>query len=716
MKKIKFPILLKVILAGILVSFVASGVSILVSYNNQIKIARQTYVDNIDNSIDYLNDYYSTADYVTNLSDIVDYVLNGTDSTDRGYEARKAAGEQYTLTGDHFHNDFAAFESYYRNENSFIYDNGSPSMSLPKAKFQGKYFTLLSALTSAKTTSNSVAVYAAFEKDNYLIFLGDSRQASLLTDESHPYYQIAGTDYLINDTDRITKDGEGYYGYYIFGKTTRLITIYMDEAQTQEVAKIFIEYDDSSVIAGVRAVIRTESIIIGITAIFIVLVYALLSYFLFVRNINKLSKISKDISYKLEKNSLKEPINIKVRSRDEMADLATSLNVLQTAVYNYSELVHKEAKEKERMNAELEVASKIQLEALPPFVYKDEKVTLRAYMKAAKEVGGDFYDYFYLDENRFVVLIADVSGKGIPASLFMMRSKAIIKNEILANDNLESAIYKANNILVNNNSENLFVTAFIGIIDLAKQEMRYINCGHEKPYVFSNKKVNKIEGTSNFVIGEVEDFNYKEESIKFKDDDTLFMFTDGLNESINKYKEEFGYTRIEELLSSNNDLSLEELFKVINEKHNEFIGKEQQFDDITMISIRKGDNKLNINYDQKDYKIIEDATEKFLATFSYLNEETKAHVGIVLDELLNNLISYEKREDLQINLDFEYINNKLKITITSNGVNYDPFRNHKVKNQPDDNPGGYGILLVKQFTKKQEYKYIDKHSIITLYL
>ena len=713
-KRFKFPILLKVILAGLLVSFVASGVAIIVSYNNQVSTAKRGMIDGIDHSLDELAYYYEVDDNKDaakeDLAEIKKHIKNY-------YDIRKSLG------GDKKIEDFASFEEYeeyYQKADNWIFPvQGEMGLSQEMLSFRVKFRELIGSLLDAKLSSGMIAAYAAYrDVDNRIVFLCDSRMNSRLL-ETVDYYQLPGSFYELKDADVVTtKDGSSYSEYYIYGKTTRLYTVYNDDAKTDELALFFIEYDQSLVVKESTKVLRTEILILGLTSGAIVLIYALLSYFLFVKNVNKLSKASKEISHKLATKTLNEPTEIKIRSHDEMTNLAMSLDALQQAVFDYVNIIEREASEKQRMNAELEVASRIQLESLPPFSFDDSNISLRSYIKAAKEVGGDFYDYFYIDESRFGVVIADVSGKGIPASLFMMKSKDLLKSEILSSDSLEEAIYKANNKLVSHNSENLFVTAFVGIIDLKKKQMVFVNCGHEKPYILSKGKVNKLDGTSNFVIGEIEDFIYKQEQVKFNDGDILFMFTDGLNESVNHKNEEFGYARIEEMLAANQDKQLGEIIKSINESLLAFTGKKEAFDDVTMIALSSQSPRLSLKYRKKDYSLITEATDLFNDKYSYLPTKFKSEVGVILDELLNNYISYEKREDLEISIDFEIKNEKMFIIITTNGNDYNPFVNHKdkyIKSQDEEiELGGFGIKIVKDLVDSYKYEYKDNHSIITL--
>ena len=390
---------------------------------------------------------------------------------------------------------------------------------------------------------------------------------------------------------------------------------------------------------------------------------------------------------------------------------------LEESIIKYVDVIQKETLEKERMNVELNVANNIKLSALPNKIYTDDNVSIRASIKSAKEVGGDFYDYFYLDKNRLVVVISDVSGKGIPAALFMMKSKELIKSAIHSNDNLVDAVTEVNKTLVWNDKESLFVTSFIGVIDFSKNIITYVNAGHEKPYIITNKGIIKLDGESNFVMGGEEDFVYKQESHKFNKGESLFLFTDGLNESINNNREEFSYTRIEETLEANKDQPSIKILNNMSKALEEFVGEEEQFDDVTMLVIKNNDHKLHMSYNKKEYEIIDDIVDTFNIDYSSLPTDTRSAAGVIIDEIINNLISYETREDLEIDLDFEASKKELNIIITCNGHDYNPFENHKekyLKEYKDDiEEGGLGVSIIKDLASKYGYKYENNRSILS---
>lgn len=721
MKRFKFPILLKVILAGLLVSFIASLTAIIVSYNNQVNTAKILLANHIDHTLDDISYYYEFDDSRDQtISDLVDIKTH----VQELYEERKLNGEEKKLSD---FNTFEEYEEYYKNADGWIFQReGEIGLSKDMLEFRIKYRELLNGLLDARLSSGGVAAYIAYLDDNgteinsddRFVFIGDSRMNKHQISTS-AFYHVPGTYYELKESDYTSGSLKSKYAQYnIYGRTTRYYDVYSEMFGEDVIATFFIEYDEKAAIASAKEFLNLEIIIMSITAGAIVIIYALLSYFMFVRNVNKLSKASEEISQKLSDKTLTTPFKVDIHSHDEMSNLAASLNALQQAVYDYTNIIEKEASERQKINAELEIASRIQLEALPSFNYDDQQISLRAYMKAAKEVGGDFYDYFYLDESHFVVLIADVSGKGIPASLFMMRCKAVLKSDITSIDNLEEAIYKSNNRLVSSNKENLFVTAFIGIIDTKKNEMTFINAGHEKPYILSNGKINKLDGESNFVIGEIEDFKYKQEKVKFSQGDKIVMFTDGLNESINGTNEEFGYQRIVDNLTRNQNKKLSEIISSINSDLQTFTSEEEAFDDVTIIALSLNELTLTLEYKEKNYTIITKAVDEFENKFSYLPTKVKSEVGIIIDELVNNLVSYDKKEDLTIGFKFEVNKDNLTIKIISDGEDYDPFTNHKDKYLAAENEeqqiGGFGIKIVKDLVDSYKYEYTNNHSIVTL--
>lgn len=715
-RRLYFPILLKVILLGIIVGATASGVSIAVSYANMISKAKDDLDVAATESLEYANGVFSgntqeVSQKITSFQYIKNYVYTRYSSYE---EVRQAEVKNYP--------SFSDYEQVFINYFGWYYPHGMIG-SPEYLAFLPEFTNISDTLTVVSLYSEQTAYYAIVDPDDdsKLIYLLDSRHSKLK--ESGKYYHTPGSHYDLSTKDKVSNTKVEYVKKYTLnGKQTKYIDIQVINNVTGEyetIGYLFVDLDFSRVYAEYQPILRNEIIILLISGLAVILLYAALSYFMFIKSINKLNKAAIDISNQLKKEKNIKPHDIKVRSHDEMKNLSESFNVMEHQLVDYVEIIKADAKEKEKINAELDIASRIQLEALPLAKFDDSNASIRAYIKPAKEVGGDFYDYFYLDENRLAIIISDVSGKGIPAALFMMRSKALIKTAIHTHDNLVDAISWVNSELYRNNKESLFVTSFVGVIDFKKNTISYVNAGHEKPYIVSKDKIIKLEGESNFIIGGVDEFKYKEEKHAFNKGDYIFLFTDGLNESINNNKEEFSYSRVEKTLDNTRGEPLEEIIKVMNEKLDEFVGKEEQFDDVTMLVVKTQQGELDLSYDKKDYSIITDVVDKFEQNFAYLPSSTKASVGIIIDELLNNQISYEKREDLKIDAHFKLAKDGLEIKVSSNGEDYNPFTNHKEKYYDEYHPelkeGGFGLSIIKDLAKSHKYEYKkNKGPTITL--
>ena len=709
--KAKFPIILKIGLLGFLVTGIVSGISLTVAYFNHKKMAETSLIESIDKTLLSVN--YDYSDNNPDYKQLIDGFIDVKDYIGRVYNDLEGY-EIHDKTVDDFAS-FEEYETYFKNANVWVYPPSVPISSLEFLQFRSNYRVLSSLVDEAKLTSGATAAYVCYKEvdgdDSRFIYLYDSRMFE--TEYKGGFYNLPSSHYSIKSSDHIIGGPEDkYYTYEINGTLTRFVPI---NSESITIGYFFIEYDLNSVKASSKAFLLEQLLFLSIVMVATVVVYMGIAYLFITRNLNKLTKITNNISSKLKNKQTITPTKLEFRSHDEVASLSESFNVMEEEIINYVDIIKQDAKENERRAAELEVASNIQLSALPNKKYEDSDLDLLAYIKPAKIVGGDFYDYFY-NKDEFISIIADVSGKGVPAALFMMKAKALIKSKILSGLSLVDALKEANNELCSNNIDSLFVTAFVSVINFKKNELRYVNAGHEKPYIISKNKVTKLDGTSNFVLGGVEDIEYSEEKTIFNKGDTLFLFTDGLNESINKNEEEFGYDRVVNILKESKGKTNEEIVNNMNSKLKEFVGRSEQFDDITLLAINyKDSDSLHLSYSKKDYSIIEEAVDAFNNHYSSIKADTKAHVGVVLDELLNNFISYEKRKDLTIDIDFFHKEKELKVVITTNGDDYNPFINHKEKKAHiDDSIGGYGVSLVKNFTKKQEYKYSNNQSIITL--
>ncbi|MCX4306587.1 MAG: PP2C family protein-serine/threonine phosphatase [Acetatifactor sp.] len=246
--------------------------------------------------------------------------------------------------------------------------------------------------------------------------------------------------------------------------------------------------------------------------------------------------------------------------------------------------------------AELNVAANIQQSMLPcifpAFPARDE-FSIYATMNPAKEVGGDFYDFFMVDEGHLAMVIADVSGKGVPAALFMVIGKTLIKDHTQPGRDLGKVFTEVNNLLCESNSEGLFITAFEGVLDLATGQFDFVNAGHEMPFISragGDFEAHRIR--PGFVLAGMEDMRYQAGSFTLEAGDKIFQYTDGVTEATNARNELYGMERLGEILRKNRSQGPAGILTAVKKDIDRFVGSAPQFDDITMICMEyKGGGK-----------------------------------------------------------------------------------------------------------------------------
>ena len=255
---------------------------------------------------------------------------------------------------------------------------------------------------------------------------------------------------------------------------------------------------------------------------------------------------------------------------------------------SYFEKQRKISLERSRLKTELEVATVIQHSLLPPITdaYPGRpEIRLAASMDAAKEVGGDFYDLFFVDKDRLAFVIADVSGKGIPAALFMATSKTTIQNCVRDYPTLAEAVTVANDSLCRNNTVQMFVTAWIGVLDLLTGTLTFVCAGHNPPVLISDGIPEFIKRRSGLVLAGMEGVKYREQTMTLKKGDRLFLYTDGVTEAENKTHELFGEQRLADCLKAEAGKAPDEILADVKAAIDAHADGAEQFDDITMLCI-----------------------------------------------------------------------------------------------------------------------------------
>ena len=306
-------------------------------------------------------------------------------------------------------------------------------------------------------------------------------------------------------------------------------------------------------------------------------IYILIAYLVNQIVVSNIHLINKSLD-KITNGNLNEIVE--VRSSSEFASLSDDINQTVVALKGYIDAAEK------RIEQELTLARTIQSSALPKvfsFPERDE-FELFASMKPAKEVGGDFYDFFFVDRDKLALVIADVSGKGIPAALFMMRSKTAIRSFAEAGGTPEEILAKTNDTLCEGNDAEMFVTAWIGIIDLTTGLMQCANAGHEYPVIrHAGEKYELIKDKHSLALAAMPGVKAKPYEIQLQKGDRIFVYTDGVPEAINENEQQYGTDRMLETLNAAMDKSITDTLPIISESINSFKGEAEQFDDITML-------------------------------------------------------------------------------------------------------------------------------------
>lgn len=334
-----------------------------------------------------------------------------------------------------------------------------------------------------------------------------------------------------------------------------------------------------------------QFLVVVIVAIMLVVTAAILLCFVFVKRkivnpINTIRDVSKTMVDNLENE---ESIQVTVQTGNEIEELFDSFKQMYGDVKEYIRRLSAVTAEKERIGAELDVAAHIQASMLPgvfPAFPDRTEFDIYATMDPAKEVGGDFYDFFMVDERHLAIVMADVSGKGVPAALFMVIGKTLIKDHTTPGRDLGKVFTEVNNLLCEANSEGLFITAFEGVLDLVTGEFTYVNAGHEMPFICKaggDFVAHKIRAA--FVLAGMEDMRYRAGSMMLEPGDKVFQYTDGVTEATNIHNELYGMSRLGTILNKVKDGNPHQILPAVKADVDAFVGEAPQFDDITMLCL-----------------------------------------------------------------------------------------------------------------------------------
>ena len=323
---------------------------------------------------------------------------------------------------------------------------------------------------------------------------------------------------------------------------------------------------------------------------FCIIAVTMAAYIVFVRKTitRPISRLA-DFTQEITESGKFENQRITMKTGDEIEALSDSFNFMMEELENYIANLSKVTAEKERIGTELDIARNIQASMLPcifPAFPDRKEFDIYATMTPAKEVGGDFDDFFMVDETHLAIVMADVSGKGVPAALFMVIGKTLIKDHTTPGRDLGEVFSTVNNLLCEANSEGLFITAFEGVLDLVTGEFCFVNAGHEMPFICkAGASFEAYKIRPGFVLAGFEDMNYKAGSMTLDVGDLIFQYTDGVTEATNVENQLYGMERLEQVLNRVKDRIPSEILPEVKKDIDAFVGEAPQFDDITMLCV-----------------------------------------------------------------------------------------------------------------------------------
>lgn len=448
--------------------------------------------------------------------------------------------------------------------------------------------------------------------------------------------------------------------------------------------------------------------------------------------------LTKDVA-KLDGGNL--DYRICLNTGDEIEDLGHAFNGMAEQIQNYVENLASITAEKERIRTEIQVASHLQADMLPEaegaFDDRDE-FDLAASMTPAKGVGGDFYDFFLLDENRLALVMADVSGKGVPAALFMVVSRTLIRSRLMTvkneGDELAYMAEEINRSLCDNNKNGMFVTAWIGVLDITTGEVAYINAGHCRPLLRrKNGSCEYDDMLGGLVFAGMEDATYRQGSLRLRQGDTLLLYTDGVTEATSKQQQLYGEERLLRIIADAGSVTPEELLQELWKDVDEFQKDAAQFDDITMLAVTYHGNGFEEKSDKPDMDKMKDFADfvEGVLEENGISMKTVMKIQMTVDEIYSNICYYSGAEEVTVGIRIEesadqkgrgYKAGRAKKEITlyfeDDGIPYNPLE------RPDPDveqlleqrkEGGLGIYLVKKRMDRMEYEYINERNKLTVY-
>ena len=419
-----------------------------------------------------------------------------------------------------------------------------------------------------------------------------------------------------------------------------------------------------------------------------------------------------------------------IKTKDEMARLSQSFSLMQTSLKQQMEELRQSTASKAAIESELKVASDIQMSMLPKIfpAYPDrDDIDIFGQLTPAKAVGGDLFDFFIRDEKLFFC-IGDVSGKGVPAALVMAVTRAQFRTVSAHESQPERIITRLNDTMSEGNDSNMFVTLFVGVLDLPTGRLRYSNAGHDSPLLIGSN-IGMLPCDSNLPVGVMGDWKFTMQDTQIDPGTTIFLYTDGLTEAENIDHDQFTEERILKVADtslSTNDHNPHRLVENMTNAVRDFVNGAEQSDDLTMLAIQYTKQQLDVRY-QRSITLTNDILQvPQLAEFidhvceaMGFDELTTMQMNLAIEEAVVNVMNYAYPEGTtgSVNIEVQANDARLKFVISDSGKHFDPTSVAEADttlSAEDRSIGGLGIYLVRQLMDSVNYERIGGFNVLTL--
>ncbi len=449
------------------------------------------------------------------------------------------------------------------------------------------YYKILAYMRKTKQNFGVKYLYVIIPRDDYFIYIWDVSETDPknVIGVTAPYGNVMGQDYTKRVmTEDVPPEKIIKYKDISDGELASAVSPVYD-SNGNRVAVVCCDIDQNDYyVEAIDMFLRiffASILIMGLPMLF----YYLNISKNFIFPVKVLTKATSDLVENIDKGAAYVS---NIHTGDEIEALSESFEKMDEELKEYISLNEEITSEKKRIEAELDMASSIQASQLPnifpPFPERTE-FDIYATMTPAKEVGGDFYDFFMIDKDHIALVMADVSGKGVPAALFMMISKILIKTHVQNGESPGEAIANVNNQLLENNEEEFFVTVWLAVINLKTGKGVSVNAGHEHPVIRragGEYELDKYRHSP--VVAAMEDIPFKEREFELHPGDSIFVYTDGVAEATSPDLELYGTDRLLEALNKNPEAESKEILESVKNSIDEFVSGAEQFDDITMLS------------------------------------------------------------------------------------------------------------------------------------